>query len=962
MLGKLKKLGLVTAVASMVGLSYTAYATTLFSDSFEKQQPKVIGKATVKNEVIIVDKAAIESLATSIKIADKIEGDETLGEMIIDTESIPADWQKDKIILLPPEMTDNQGLALKILEITKSNGQTKIKYTIPEIDELLTDASIHIDTQITPDMIVPGTYQARKGVQLMTRRSSSADVKWLSNINNLVLDTAVDSDKGVTKGSFKFGLNNVKIFEKKDPTTGAKGALIFNGSLALKNMVFKYDYQFKGIQDPHSFYTNASFDYDYERLVTITGNTGISASLANLKINANGYNDPNVSVRDKAFRCGHTINAKVNLGNSASVDTTLKGATWNKDDVCLLTVIVNPNGVIQLSSFKQQQVALPIALEISLFVNAKMELKIAATVKLNKTSHKRYEGGLDLRENAPRMIYFDREEYDKLVYDETGKKVPPTWYKEFEGKINGTAHMYIGVAPSIYIAGINPLVVRAFAGPELKASATGEYNNVGGLDGCYDIKAGLGYGATLDLGISGKLESKVNILGFEKKIKAGSGVNFNYTFKDQLNFFDANNCLPNNFELYYSKAASSNGTTFYDMRLFHNPVGAASIKVEPVEQTWTLYNSSGQQVAHSKGNSWEAGKLVAVVPEGDYTLDISAKLPSQFIKNDKETVRKIEKVKISYNTMTLAQSYMLIAPDIVATNTPFNVGFTLYGDEQCIITQNVYANGSSRLSFPKPGTGCVDITEQKEFTIDTAGTYTIKGMLESTTGEKAEFSREITVIGSTATKLNDTGITKCATEYGGAGNSQNCSAVQDINGKQIPAGQDGHYGTGKNGSKGMFFEKVVGYEDKCVLDKHTGLMWEVKQDSGTHGWHNLYAWYSTTNNNGNAGTQGLCSNRACDTAAFVSEVNNGAGWCGYTDWRLPTRRELRSIIDYSHYDVAVDASYFPRTWNQYYWSSSPASGENNDYAWVISFMTGNAYSRNKNNFLPVRLVRNAVNN
>lgn len=143
-------------------------------------------------------------------------------------------------------------------------------------------------------------------------------------------------------------------------------------------------------------------------------------------------------------------------------------------------------------------------------------------------------------------------------------------------------------------------------------------------------------------------------------------------------------------------------------------------------------------------------------------------------------------------------------------------------------------------------------------------------------------------------------------------------------------GQDGHYGTGKNGSQGMSFSKVSGYEGKCVQDNHMGLMWEVKQGGdgtkGNEGLHDAddgYNWYSDTNNNGKAGYKNddrdMChgydansESTFCNTQAYVARVN-AAGWCGHNDWRLPTREELRSIVDYSRYNPAIDKTYFPNT-------------------------------------------------
>ncbi len=209
---------------------------------------------------------------------------------------------------------------------------------------------------------------------------------------------------------------------------------------------------------------------------------------------------------------------------------------------------------------------------------------------------------------------------------------------------------------------------------------------------------------------------------------------------------------------------------------------------------------------------------------------------------------------------------------------------------------------------------------------------------------------------TTATKLNDTGITLCGTANSTSNSADCANAVTNASGAQIPLGQDGHYGTGKDGSKGKSFTTVSG--GQCVQDNHTGLLWEVKtDDGGLHDKDNTYTWYSTSNNAGNPGTQdgGSCSGSDCDTAAFVEAVNN-AGWCGYSDWRLPTRRELFSIADYSRYNPAIDTNYFPNTQSSFYWSSSP-SADSNTSAWGVYFSKGFDYNHGKDNSRYVRLVR-----
>ena len=60
---------------------------------------------------------------------------------------------------------------------------------------------------------------------------------------------------------------------------------------------------------------------------------------------------------------------------------------------------------------------------------------------------------------------------------------------------------------------------------------------------------------------------------------------------------------------------------------------------------------------------------------------------------------------------------------------------------------------------------------------------------------------------------------------------------------------------------------------------------------------------------------------------------------GHTDWRLPTREELVSIVDYGRYNPAIDQELFPDTPPNYFWSSSPDASDP-DVAWVVIFSHG----------------------
>ena len=123
-----------------------------------------------------------------------------------------------------------------------------------------------------------------------------------------------------------------------------------------------------------------------------------------------------------------------------------------------------------------------------------------------------------------------------------------------------------------------------------------------------------------------------------------------------------------------------------------------------------------------------------------------------------------------------------------------------------------------------------------------------------------------------------------------------------------------------------------------VQDNVTGLIWENKTDDGSiHDKDNIYNWNDAQ-------------------SVFIATLNS-QNFGGYSDWRLPTVKELSFLVNGSGLDPLINTTYFPNTVSSYYWSSTTnAYGPGG--AWGVGFGGGGIYGYDKSDhYYYVRAVR-----
>ncbi len=135
-------------------------------------------------------------------------------------------------------------------------------------------------------------------------------------------------------------------------------------------------------------------------------------------------------------------------------------------------------------------------------------------------------------------------------------------------------------------------------------------------------------------------------------------------------------------------------------------------------------------------------------------------------------------------------------------------------------------------------------------------------------------------------------------------------------------------------------EAFLDYGDGTLLDRRTHLVW-MRCIFGMH-------WDGKS-----CAGQSLTYTRA--DADMILEEFNVTGYAGRSTWRLPTLKELSSIVESRCHSPSINLQLFPYSPEAGFWTSTPHEGVLRR-GWVVHFLYGGEYVSNRRHDWRVRAV------
>jgi hypothetical protein len=155
------------------------------------------------------------------------------------------------------------------------------------------------------------------------------------------------------------------------------------------------------------------------------------------------------------------------------------------------------------------------------------------------------------------------------------------------------------------------------------------------------------------------------------------------------------------------------------------------------------------------------------------------------------------------------------------------------------------------------------------------------------------------------------------------------------------------------------------YTANTSTSSRTGKIWVTAYGDGTSTQKDVTVTQSTIYvDNGNGTVTDIETKLIWQQATAPNTYNRdqaisyceSLSFAGYTDWRLPTLDELKTLVDSTQTPPKINHTFFPDTRLDAYWSST-TDASNTSFAWGVDFFYGGGYMYSKPSSYYVRAVR-----